>query len=1279
MFRRRILVFLALAVSILLCLALVAFAEEASGETGESGKPEVSPYEMPVSFKIEVTDENGNPKIESRTATVSAFFNTKELSAGSIYAVGIKSQIIIKNGENEEKLSAKNVTEFTVPKGIVGLEFASTTNATKVETIVVGDGVSVTFASVKALSGLKNIIVSGKESTVAFGTECAGASLEKVAVTTSFATVTFNEGAFKGCTSLKTVELGRGTIIEPPKEEEPKDEGSKEEAPKEEVKVEPEYSLKITFGKNCFEGTGIRSLALGSITEYVLKAGCFGGIELSSFDFGTSNKVSVEVNIFPDKSMARPEESAPEGTTPEGTETEGTETEGTEPEEQKYVGLEALVFGTLNEITVVANGFSETYFAKELSIINFGEKNKVSLGSYCLPNKGITGIIVGYETECILSDKCFFNSEINSFDISSKTKITFGSSCFPSKGIEVIGFGIAGEYVLKENSLSNTGLKSVTFAKGGKYLFEKNCLPASTETLVFNEESTYTLEQGCFANLSITSATFATGVYTFRKGCLPDTVEMLTFGVNGEYVLEEECFRNIKLTSFKLNTEKAGETYTFTFGKSCLPDSVIVLDFGEGGVYVLEDECFRNTGIESVATFGMDNKFTFGKYCFPDKSGMTSFSFGIRNEFVIGENAFSNISGLVKLEVGGANIFKFGKTCLPPSVLAIDFSVNETSNTYLLKKECFANLSIGTINLGKQNEFTLEDSCFSASLESVDFGTENKITLKDGALSKATLTSVNFGIANILELGENSMPTSVSSVNFGTRNTVVLDKLSLEKTSVNSFAFGENNKITFKEHCLPVGLFEELCFTRGNTYVLEEKCFQNLSLKGVTFDAPWNDSYSTFEFHKHCFPDNAFSDGIKFTSANKYSFFEACFQNTGIKKLEFVTDTTFTFNKRCFADTAIEEITFAKGSKYLFGDECFAGVPITTLDFVDGSSYDFTGMGAFNGCASLEYIHTGMSLTVLNNQPFKNCTGLKMVYMENVTAIQENAFCIEKDFVEANDSALKVYVHTKANVTVNGAAFVGRNTAGVLFCAMNPSATSFSSCKYEIQFGNNHAYTPVYDRPTCYNSYKTDCPCGVVTNVYYKSYKTGQAAEVRVSLVEGANPGVDHIFSDAYSMEYANGISSEGTVVLMCGICKTKAQEATKAPAIVEFLGYSVREDGQAAILAGTRVNYFSLRQYEAVMGITLEYGMVVANEDELGSEVFTSEGVAKEGVFDLNLSQRGLYNCTLKLNLTTEDAKETDFIFCAYVKIGRKTVYLDGVGEVSLPSPVCYYDLVEE
>lgn len=414
----------------------------------------------------------------------------------------------------------------------------------------------------------------------------------------------------------------------------------------------------------------------------------------------------------------------------------------------------------------------------------------------------------------------------------------------------------------------------------------------------------------------------------------------------------------------------------------------------------------------------------------------------------------------------------------------------------------------------------------------------------------------------------------------------------------------------------------------------------------------------------------------------KISFGEGC-APANVQSLTFTgAESTINVGANAFNGIAkLTELVFTAGNTYNLASHCFSGIGISSLELVDGSTFNFTGTGAFYGCASLKTIYTGDLVESLSNSPFDNCGALEFAYLSKVTSISSNAFRSATSGTNTEKHELKVYIHSSNEVNIAADSFTNRSTYGVVVCALGTNVTSFSSCKYELHQGIQHKYTPASDKVSCYMGYVTDCPCGKVANAYYRLYKSGESMQI-VELKNGINPDVPHTFTAAETISYPNGYESTGVIEPKCSVCGTLEGTVRTTPALVQFLGYSLAEGGNVkAMVVGIRFNSIAIDQYEMATGDEMGFGIALASKNAIGgNNPIKDDGTAYSGsVYQFDMNKMGMYDATVKLMGISVNTIATDFYMTGYIKTSKGVVYIQGNGNADTPETISYAELIRQ
>ena len=409
-------------------------------------------------------------------------------------------------------------------------------------------------------------------------------------------------------------------------------------------------------------------------------------------------------------------------------------------------------------------------------------------------------------------------------------------------------------------------------------------------------------------------------------------------------------------------------------------------------------------------------------------------------------------------------------------------------------------------------------------------------------------------------------------------------------------------------------------------------------------------------------------------------FLEGCVPKSAPLKEIIIKSTKaqITFDKNAFYGVkALEKLEFGAGENtYTFNGGCFYNTGIKSLSFIDGAKFVFNGDNAFAACANLSYVYAGDSVVKVEKGIFNDCPSLSMFYASAIDTISDNSFKITSGKETAH---LKVYIHTAKTITLGQSAFDGRKTEGVTVCVLDTTTQVLKNCKYELNVGIQHKYSPASEEGACVVSYTTDCSCGKVYNAYYKRYATNLSNAEELKIENKKNPDGVHSFSVSSNINYDYGFDNAGTVSLKCAVCgEGEGVERQLAP-MVTFLGYSVSEFGNSkCMMAGVRYDHDAVAYYELVTGSDVDFGMVVSSVAALdGNNPINGDGSAYSGkVAVINMAENEEYEAIFKINGLKDNMLDNEFIMSAYVIIGKEVKYFQGEGASKSPFGVTYSQL---
>ena len=156
-----------------------------------------------------------------------------------VYIVGDRNGVLTIEGIRDKLLgdtpvAAKKINTIYIPQGVNNINIQDSTNS-GVKTVVFDFRCDVRVDSLD-IQGLEEIIISGEAAKVTFAKECSATTLKKIKITSSRATVVFEEDAFSNRALLDTLEISKCTDLQ--------------------------IVSSYTFGKNSFRNTAIKELRL---------------------------------------------------------------------------------------------------------------------------------------------------------------------------------------------------------------------------------------------------------------------------------------------------------------------------------------------------------------------------------------------------------------------------------------------------------------------------------------------------------------------------------------------------------------------------------------------------------------------------------------------------------------------------------------------------------------------------------------------------------------------------------------------------------------------------------------------------------------------------------------------------------------------------------------------------------------------------------------------------------------------------------------------------------
>ena len=105
--------------------------------------------------------------------------------------------------------------------------------------------------------------------------------------------------------------------------------------------------------------------------------------------------------------------------------------------------------------------------------------------------------------------------------------------------------------------------------------------------------------------------------------------------------------------------------------------------------------------------------------------------------------------------------------------------------------------------------------------------------------------------------------------------------------------------------------------------------------------------------------------------------------------------------------------------------------------------------------------------------------------------------------------------------------------------------------------------------------------------------------------------------------------------------------------------------NGTKGMVVGIKFNSVSIKQYEEVYGVSIEFGLIAASSTRLGSaSPLKADGSAySNAVLKHDMSALNMYDSTLKLSNLSSALQKQEFILAGYIKIGNDISYIQQNG----------------
>lgn len=900
--------------------------------------------------------------------------------------------------------------------------------------------------------------------------------------------------------------------------------------------------------------------------------------------------------------------------------------------------VEKITVGKNANVVFCANCsyYSPNNERRDMQIINTidlsaGNHNVVFMNSAFNGRGKIANLILGENSSYEFKSSAFYNCAITELVLSeSNTYAAFGSSAFYGNDMAELVFPDGIDLTFGESAFENcVTLTSVTFGENatytlGNYTFRYCLIPK----VVFTANSTYTVGSQAFLNTALTEVDASAGNITLTMNnnafnCSKDNkkycdLSVFKFGENSTYVVNENAFNYVVFTEIVL---APNSTYTFKryfMNTTDNKNSFKTFDASANGITLtVEGESLRyHTAFDTLKINGENSTYIFNGSAFIDTK-IAEITLGKCSTYTF-NNCFNGSTPLAKIDASADNLnvtvnnYGFGKNTLK-TVL-----INGKNGTYTFNNEAFKNSIFTELTLGEGSTYNFNGGCYSST---------NNLQKIDASANNITLTVANH---------------------------VFKDKTALVELNVS----GKNSTYTFGQETLRNTKITEIKAGEGSSYSFGASCFNSCgSMATVDFTA----NNVTATFGKQAF------DG-----------------RSTVTYLAFGENSTYTIGDYAFRSTSpTNDIVFSNTSTFKVGREAFKSCDFASIKFEDNCDVTFTGIDSFKECDKATSLYIGKNIAI-TNYPFRNLKALETLYiMEGVTHASEWEF----EYAGSSNYATPLYVYNHSlDFVFNKGLFKECDGIFVYTITDNIGTSNevFANCgdtngfkAWTVYLGLAHPLTAHVVDPDCVNIGLntwivdgTRCPCGsetyftetTVINKYEKKHNikpdTAVDEAVTFTVTEIAPLGHDKL-GEKTNIAYVSYLE-KGAVSYICTRCNVEHTVENDAEALFVFNGYSMPEDGRLILSIGYIVNREAMAEYETVVQVTVEYGVVFALSEKLNGKAPLDEALEGVEVVKATIS-KDYSGFDFKVSGFTEDLLDLEIVMAVYVTEGDGYVYLQG------------------
>ena len=392
-----------------------------------------------------------------------------------------------------------------------------------------------------------------------------------------------------------------------------------------------------------------------------------------------------------------------------------------------------------------------------------------------------------------------------------------------------------------------------------------------------------------------------------------------------------------------------------------------------------------------------------------------------------------------------------------------------------------------------------------------------------------------------------------------------------------------------------------------------------------------------------------------------------------LKEIHFPENSKITEIRRWYSNVGVLEKINIPASVTKLQQNAFrdcTGLKEVTFD--KGSSLETITAEAFKGCTSLEEISLPDSVTSVGASAFWGCTSLRTIrYGANL-----------ETFASRATSHTTVFYISKTTMKD----FTGKMDNNYFGDSYTPkAATIFFTGNYDEAL----AFRAKATHKDAYNG------TGGLSNAEIVEWNSQNPdsyyiSEASWTIVYGYNQclafyGGEHLEGEiTYAFEgekYLSAFSEFKT----CTRCQSSTKEKVCDP-LFECNGFSTQENGDGGIVVGFRVDTVALKAYEEIKNVKIDFGVFAVLSDNLnGGDIFDENGEAVSGVINASLKSYEFACFELKvIGFKTEAHKSARLVLGAYVAtVDEDTTEYTYIQDTSYGEPlgkyytVSYYDII--